>query len=315
VSRNEFTILMKSQSDPLKKPLPLAPGDTIGIVAPASPFNRTNFNKGLTILRSLGFKIRLPNEIFQSKGYLAGSNKSRANQLTRLIVDSKVKGIIGARGGFGAMKLLPLLDFDYLRSFAKVFIGFSDITALLASFVEKCRWVVFHGPNVTTLINADSKSLEIFRQVVSGRVPLTIFASKGNVLFPGAVTGPLMAGNLTTLCHLLGTPYMPNLNGSILLVEDRGEATYRVDRMLTQMKMAGSFDQLAGLALGDFTDCGTISEVESIVAEIFCDRKIPILSGFEVGHSHRNLTLPLGLNATLDTQKQMLSLQSCATDS
>ena len=306
---------MKNNFGPIKKPLPLSPGDTVGIVAPASPFNLTNFNKGLTVLQSLGFKTLLPNEIFQDEGYLAGSDKSRANQLIRLLADSRVKGIICARGGFGAMKILPLLDFDYIQSFTKVFIGFSDITALLASFVKKCRWVVFHGPNVTTLRNADAKSLEIFQQAVSGRIPLTIFAPDGNVLFPGVVTGPLMAGNLTTLCHLIGTPYMPNLNGRILLIEDRGEALYRIDRMLTQMKIAGSFDKLAGLALGGFTDCGTVLEVESIVAKIFYDCQIPILSGFEVGHNHRNLTLPLGLNATLDTQNRMLSLQSCATDS
>jgi muramoyltetrapeptide carboxypeptidase len=305
---------MKSNSGSLKKPLALSPGDTIGIVAPASPFNRTNFNKGLTVLRSLGFQTFLPNDIFQGEGYLAGSDKSRANQLIQLLANSRVKGIICARGGFGAMKLLPLLNFDYIQSFTKVFIGFSDMTALLASFVEKCRWVVFHGPNVTTLRNADSKSLEMLKQAVSGRVPLTIFAPDGNVLFPGTVTGPLMVGNLTTLCHLIGTPYMPNLNGHILLIEDRGEAPYRIDRMLTQMKMAGSFDKLAGLALGGFTDCGIVSEVESIVAEIFCGCQIPILSGFEVGHNHRNLTLPLGLNATLDTRDRMLSLQSCATD-
>jgi muramoyltetrapeptide carboxypeptidase len=286
----------------------------IGIVAPASPFNQTNFTEGLTVLQSLGFKTLLSNEIFQSEGYLAGSDKSRANQLIRLLTDSNVKGIICARGGFGAMKILPFLNFDYIRPFTKVFIGFSDITALLVSFVEKCRWVVFHGPNVTTLRNADSKSLEIFQQALSGREPLRIFAPNGNVLFPGFARGPLIACNLTTLCHLIGTPYMPNLKRHILLIEDRGEAPYRIDRMLTQMKMAGSFNQLAGLALGDFTNCGTVQEVESIVTQVFCDCQIPILSGFEVGHNHRNLTLPLGLNATLDTKTRMLNLQSCATD-
>jgi muramoyltetrapeptide carboxypeptidase len=299
----------------IKKPPALKPGDTIGIAAPASPFNRTNFDKGLVVLQSLGFKIYIPDDIFQHEGYLAGSDKSRADQLIRLLVDSSVNGIICARGGFGAMKVLPLLDFDCIKSSPKVFIGFSDLTALLVGFVDKCRWVVFHGPTVSTLGNADQKSIESLQQAISGRVSATLLAENGNIICKGVATGPLTGGNLTTLCHLMGTPYMPNLEAAVLFIEDRGEAPYRIDRMLTQMKMAGVLENLAGLVLGDFTDCGAAFEVESIVAKIFHDGRIPILSGFEVGHNHRNLTLPLGLTATLDTQNRSLSLESCATDS
>jgi muramoyltetrapeptide carboxypeptidase len=305
---------MKPVSLSLKKPPALKPGDTIGVAAPASPFNRANFDKGLVVLQSLGFKIHIPDDLFQHEGYLAGSDKSRADQLMRLLVDSSVNGIIGARGGFGAMKVLPLLDFDYIKSSPKVLIGFSDLTALLVGFVDKCRWVVFHGPTVTALRNANQMSIESLHQAISGRSPATLFARNGNVICKGVATGPLIGGNLTTLCHLTGTPYMPNLNDTILLIEDRGEAPYRIDRMLTQMKMAGVLENLAGLALGDFTDCGTASEVESIVAKIFHDGRIPIVSGFEVGHNRRNLTLPLGLTATLDTQNRSLGLESCATD-
>jgi muramoyltetrapeptide carboxypeptidase len=306
---------MEPVSIPIKKPAALKPGDTIGVAAPASPFNRANFEKGLAVLQSLGFKIHIPDDIFQHEGYLAGSDKSRAEQLIRLLVDTRVNGIICARGGFGAMKVLPLLDFDYIKSFPKVFIGFSDLTALLVGFVDKCRWVVFHGPTVTTLMNADQKTIESLQQAISGRIPSTLFARSGNIICEGVATGPLIGGNLTTLCHLMGTPYMPSFKGTVLLIEDRGEAPYRIDRMLTQMKMAGVLDNLAGLALGDFTDCGTALEVESVVAKIFHDCRMPILSGFEVGHNHRNLTFPLGLTATLDTQNRLLSLESCATDS
>jgi muramoyltetrapeptide carboxypeptidase len=211
------------------------------------------------------------------------------------------------------MKLLPLLDYEFLGRFSKIFIGFSDITALLVNLVEKCHWVVFHGPTVTALGTADSQSIENFRLAVSGGAPLTLWATKGRIMMPGCATGKLMVGNLTTLCHLVGTPYFPDFSGSILLIEDRGEAPYRIDRMLTQMKMAGCFSGLSGLALGSFTECGDAVQVETIVTKLFSDCRIPILSGFEVGHTDRNFTLPLGLTATLDTQTQTLRLLSTAT--
>jgi muramoyltetrapeptide carboxypeptidase len=299
-------------SKPLKKPPGLVPGDTIGVAAPASPFDHTVFEKGLLVLESLGFDLFVPDEIFQHDGYLAGSDQTRADQLLRLMTDPQIKGIIAARGGFGSMKLLPLLDYDIIAPVPKVFIGFSDITALLFNWVEKCGWVVFHGPTVTTLGNADPESIDGLRLAVMGNRPVTL-VSKGNTIIPGIAAGPIMAGNLTTLCHLVGTPYMPNLKGCILLIEERGEVPYRIDRMLTHMKMAGSLDQLAGLALGSFTECGALFTIENLVSKLFHDQGIPILSGFEVGHDQRNLTLPIGLDATLDTDKHRLVLHAVAT--
>lgn len=303
---------VENYDDSLKKPPGLVPGDTVGIVAPASPFDQASFEKGLSVLKSLGFNLFVPDEIFSRDGYLAGSDKMRAAQLFNLITDPQIKGIISARGGFGSMKLLPFMDFNFIAPFSKVFIGFSDITALLVNFVEKCRWVVFHGPTVTTLGKADPESIESLQQAVMGRRPVSLDSIE-DAIVPGVATGPLLAGNLTTLCHLVGTPYMPNLKGAVLLIEERGEAPYRIDRMLTQMMMAGSFDQLSGLALGTFSECGTAFQIEELVARLFKDHAIPILGGFAVGHDQRNLTLPLGVAATLDTHKRTLMLHTAAT--
>jgi muramoyltetrapeptide carboxypeptidase len=173
--------------------------------------------------------------------------------------------------------------------------------------------VAFHGPTVNTLADTESDSCLSLMQAISLRNPIILFASHGNVVVPGVAVGPLLVGNLTTLCHLVGTPFMPNLCGHILLIEDRGEALYRIDRMLNHMKMAGCFEQLKGLALGHFTECGDVVDIEALAAELFQDYRIPILSGFDVGHHRRNFTLPLGLTVKLDTWNQTLSLQSAAT--
>ncbi len=288
----------------------LTPGDTIGIAAPASAFNQNAFTQGIAVLRTLGYNPLVPEDIFQCNRYLAGSDKKRAEILMRLFLDPDVKGVICARGGYGSIRLLPLIDFDAIALRPKVFIGFSDVTALLVNLVERCHWVVFHGPTVTSLSHADAESCLALKNAVSADEPTIIEARNGTVIYPGVASGRLMAGNLTTLSHLVGTSYMPELNGTILLIEDRGVRPYRIDRMLTHMKLAGCFEHLAGLAVGHFTQCGAIAEIEAIIAELFLDYRIPILSGFQVGHEQRNLTLPLGKSVSLDTATQTLSLRA-----
>ncbi len=300
-------------SGAVRIPPALVPGDLIGIAAPASPFNRAAFEKGLMVLRSMGYQPYLPDGLFQHDGYLAGSDRHRADLLSQLLIDPKIKGVVCARGGFGSIKILPHLDFEKIALSPKVFVGFSDITALLTNLITRCGWAVFHGPTITTLGGADSNTIEGFQRALSEQNPVTLTAQDGRVIHSGWATGPLVAGNLTTLCHMVGTPFMPSLEGCILLIEDRGEAVYRIDRMLTQLRLAGCFDQLAALALGSFSECGTPAQVETVMAKIFFDAQIPILSGFSVGHDQRNLTVPLGLNATLDTRDRTLRLLSAAT--
>lgn len=282
-------------------PRALKPGDTLGIVAPSSPFERQSFDAGVAVLESMGFKPVIPEPIFERKGFLAGSDRQRADELIRLFVDPGVDGIVCARGGYGAMRILPLLDADRISRHPKVFVGFSDTTVLLNYLVRRCCMVVFHGPMVTTLGTADPVTQERFLAALTRPAPLSLAATAKQVIRAGSACGRFLCGNLTLFCHLTGTPFEPDFNGCILLIEERGEAPYRIDRMLTQMRLAGCFNGLAGLALGEFTDCGPAEELHGIVADCMSGLQIPILAGFAVGHAALNLTLPVGLPVRLDT--------------
>ena len=291
----------------------LLPGDTIGIVAPASPFDRKEFNRGVAVLKGMGFYIVVPDDIYIKNGYLAGPDIHRANLINIFFADRKIKAIICARGGFGSMKILSLLDFESIKKNPKVFIGFSDISAILSVLYTKCGFVVFHGPMVTSLGDASRKTREALLAAVSSDVRLAIRPKTGVTIRHGMASGPIAGGSLTTLCHLVGTPFEPGLKGHLLLLEDKGESCYRIDRMLTHMKLAGCFDGLAGLVLGSFEDCGSVSEIIRIVDDLFKEDNIPILAGFEVGHGKNNITIPIGLNATVDTDTQLLSFYKSAT--
>jgi len=185
---------------------------------------------------------------------------------------------------------------------------------LLGFLVQRCRLVAFHGPSVTTLGNGDPATRERLLTAVTQPEPLTVSAGSPQTIQSGRATGPFFCGNLTVLCHLTGTPFQPDLKGHVLLIEDRGEAPYRIDRMLTQMMLAGCFDGLAGLALGTFTDCGSYGEILSIVADRLGGLGLPILAGFDVGHAAVNLTLPVGLPVTLDTASETLAFQTPAVE-
>ncbi len=293
-------------------PRALKPGDFLGIVAPASPFDQKAFGAGVRVLESMGFNLVIPADIFEKHHYLAGSDRRRADLLNRLFADPHIDGIICARGGYGAMRILPMLDADVISRHPKVFIGFSDITALLAFLVARCRMVAFHGPTVITLGDGDSSTRDHCFSVLTNPAPLSLAASSGRVLQAGSAGGPFLCGNLTLLCHLTGTPFQPDFGGRILLIEDQGEAPYRVDRMLTQMMLAGCFDRLAGLALGSFTDCGSTDAVYRIVDDRLGGLNIPILAGFDVGHAAVNMTLPLGLPVVLDTDSGTLTFNGPA---
>jgi muramoyltetrapeptide carboxypeptidase len=301
-----------SNNKPLR-PRRLRPGDTIGIVAPASPFDCKTFSQGLRTLESMGFQTRVPDEIFEEKGYLAGSDEHRAGLLMRLFEDQSVDALVCAKGGFGSLRILPLLDFGVIRKNPKVFLGYSDITALLASITARSRLVTFHGPLVTTLANAPETTCSTLLEAISSNTRVEIKPTPGIALKVGRATGRVIGGNLTTLCHMLATPFEPRFENHILLLEDRGEALYRIDRMLFQMKLAGCFKGMAGLALGSFEACGSLDGIFKIFEEHFKDIPVPILAGFDIGHGQQNITIPFGLDAILDADKQFLAFDQPAT--
>jgi muramoyltetrapeptide carboxypeptidase len=295
------------------KPPCLMHGDTVGIVAPAGPFDPKKFMKGKTVLESMGFRTFFDDGIFQKHGFFAGTDVKRGDQVNRLFADPVIRAVICARGGYGSMRILPFLDFETIQKNPKIFVGFSDISVLLSVLNDRCGMVTFHGPVVTTLANAIEETVEAMFTVLTSNTILELKPEKGIVIKPGVSSGIMAGGNLTTLCHLVGTPYAPRFNGKILFIEDVGEVPYRIDRMLAQMKLAGCFEGLKGLVLGSFEECGQLDEIFRIVQEMFKDVNIPILSGFEIGHGKINITVPIGIEATLDTDQQILTFYEAAT--
>jgi muramoyltetrapeptide carboxypeptidase len=304
---------MEHLKNPPIRPRRLKRGDTIGIVAPASPFDRKIFFQGLRILESMGFQIRVTDEIFEKNGYLAGSDEHRAGLVMQLFEDQSVDALVCAKGGFGSLRILPLLDFERIRKTPKVFLGHSDITALLATITARSGLVTFHGPLVTTLANAPETTCSSLLAAISSNTVVELKPAQGITLKVGRARGRVIGGNLTTLCHMLATPFEPRFENHILVLEDRGEALYRIDRMLFQMKLAGCFKGIAALALGSFEACGSLDGIFKIFEEHFKDIPAPILAGFAVGHGQQNITVPFGLEATLDADEQILAFDQPAT--
>ena len=222
-----------AQQKPENRPLRLKKGDGVGIVAPASHFDLDTFHNGISVLESMGFNPVMDNGLYEKENYFAGPDEHRADLINRYFSDENIKAIICARGGFGSIRILSLLNFQSIQANPKCFVGFSDVTAVLSVLSQKCGFTVFHGPNVTTLAKATQKTKDAFYSALTADRPVRMKAQKGVILKPGSATGQVAGGNLTTLCHLLSTPYQPDFTDQILLLEDTGEAPYRIDRMLT----------------------------------------------------------------------------------
>ena len=297
---------------PVIKPQALRPGDTIAIAAPASPFDHKAFEAGIAVLKSMGYQVKIPDSIFRAQGYLAGSDAQRAELLMNLFADESVKAILCARGGFGSMKLLPLLDFEVILAKPKILVGFSDVTTLLVAIYQQCGIVTFHGPLVTSLGKGTEKTVSALMDAISSHKALVLTPSKSVVLNAGQASGPVIGGNLATLTHLMGTPYEPAFERHLLFLEDRGEAPYRIDRMLSQLHLSGRLEGVAGVILGTFEGCGSLEDVYAIVKEVFRHTGIPILAGFELGHGTENITVPVGLHAHLDTDDASLRFREPA---
>jgi muramoyltetrapeptide carboxypeptidase len=298
----------------LQKPRRLRPGAVFGIAAPASPFDRESFERGVQVLHGMGFKTVVPEGLWAARGYLAGRDEHRADILQRLFADARIDAVICARGGYGSLRILPLLDYGRIAAYPKVLIGFSDATALLSAITGRCGFVTFHGPVVTSLANASDSTLAAFQAAIASDVPLILNPQAAVSVRPGRAAGVVCGGNLTTLCHLLGTAFQPSFRNRILFLEDQGEAPYRIDRMLTQLKLAGCLKGIRGLVLGSFTDCGSVPEILEIVHDLFAETDIPILAGMEAGHADPNRTLPLGAAAVLDADRRSLSFERATVD-
>jgi muramoyltetrapeptide carboxypeptidase len=278
------------------------------LVAPAGVADKEKVTQCVKRLEQRGFTVLVPKGLYRKDGYLAGTDDERADELNAAIRDPKVRAIFPCRGGYGLTRILDRIDYAALRRDPKVVIGFSDVTALHLAVAAKDRVVTFHSPMPqSALWRADGEhafSASSFWRVVAAdsykggwKAGFAVELPKGHprptALVHGKATGRLVGGNLSLVCATLGTPYAVAARGSILLLEDTGEAPYRIDRMLSQLRLAGVLDSAAGIILGSF-DKADPREVERVVGHYCGKLKVPVLQGFPVGHAALNVTLPHG---------------------
>ncbi len=287
----------------------LKQGDTIGVAAPSARFDRELFKKGVVCLKNMGFRVRVPDGIFEELRYLAGTDPDRASVINKLFSDSEVKGIISVRGGFGAMRILDYLDWEKIRKNPTLFVGFSDASALIAGLISKAELGAVHGPNLVSLARAGEDTLDGFYKAVTGQLQ-KISIDQGQCLHGGSARGRLVGGNLATLVHMIGTRYQPDFDNGVLFIEDVGEPAYKIDRMLSQMKMAGLFDHIRGVITGSFEGCANPEYIPEIINEIFEERGTPVLMGLAAGHGDVNLSLPMGESVIIDADNSLIRWES-----
>lgn len=289
------------------KPTRLRPGDPIAVIAPAGPVSAAELEPGLNLLKSRGFEILTGAHLHEKRGYLAGEDEARLEDLHRVFDDRRVKAVICARGGYGTLRLLPRLDFEMIRRNPKIFVGYSDITALLSALHEKTGLITFHGPMVREFSSNRGDNLGALLDLLSSERPPDFDLPAGNVLRQGRGRGRLLGGNLSVLTHLVGTPFMPDLNGAVLFLEERGEALYRIDRMVTHLQVSGHMKGLSGLVLGYFVDCGDTAAICDLFLERLSGLAFPVVAAFPAGHGEVNRPLPIGLFSVLDTDRLSLT--------
>ncbi len=290
--------------------IPTANG-VIGIFAPSSPFDEARFEAGCDILRGLGFTLEIHPQTYERQGYLAGSDEARRDAFWALAEAPHVAAIIAARGGYGAHRWIQQLDPDRLSRLSTTLIGFSDVCAV-HSVLQKAGLESVHGPVVTQLPDLAAPDHQHLADLL--RAPQDGFelAADGPVISEGQCEGPLVGGCLAVLTPLIGSPYLHVPQGAVLLLEDVGEAPYRIDRALTHLHLCGLLDRVAGIALGDFVNCrpprAREPEVQDVLQERLGSLGVPVLSGLPIGHGTTNRAVPLGRTASLDTKRRTLTV-------
>jgi muramoyltetrapeptide carboxypeptidase len=302
------------------KPPALKKGDVIGIVSPASsPDDFTRIEQGVKYLESLGYRVKLGKHIFKRYGYLSSTDDERADDLNEMFADEKVKAIICVRGGYGTPRLLDKVDYNLIKKKPKIFVGYSDITALQLAIFKKTGLVTFSGPMLAVDIysNFDGFAEDFFWRILTSRErKIEIKNPDGvelNTLKSGKATGTLLGGNLSLIASIMGTKYQPSFNGSVLVIEDIGEEPYRIDRYLSQLKNSGVLYKINACILGQFTDCAPKEPEKSLTLEqIFNDYlgnlRIPVISNLSYGHIPQKLTLPLGARVRVDAKRQKITI-------
>lgn len=296
------------------RPPRLQRGDVVRVIAPSGPVPRAGFLAGAEIL-GRRYTLRYDDSLFTADGYLAGSDERRLTELATALADPEARAVVMARGGYGLLRLLPFLDPEALRGTAnpaKPIVGFSDGTALLAQ-AARAGLASVHGPVVTQLANLPADDHAALFRLLEEPAPGVVLSGL-DPLVPGRARGPLLGGNLEVFSRLLGTPFLPELDGAILFIEDLGERPYRIDRLITHLDLAGVFGVLAGVVVGDFSAClepeptrASSPPVQDVLVERLSRLAIPVVRGALVGHGTRNQALPYGALCELDSRQGTLA--------
>lgn len=310
------------------KPERLHRGDKVGLIAPGCFISESDLQDSVRNLDALGLQVMRGKCLTSKHGYFSGTDKARAADVNYFFSDKEIKGIFCARGGYGTVRILQHLDYELIRKNPKAVCGYSDITALHQALFAGSGLVSFHGPVGISTFNDFSiarfkellfvSSKDLTEQLKSGRDNET---QPFEIIRSGTVQGKLAGGNLSVLTSLIGTSFEMDYKGCLLYIEDADEEPYRIDRMLTQMKMAKKFAGVAGIMLGGFKNCipnekssgiANSFSLSEIFHDIFFDLGIPVLSGAPFGHIKNKLTLPFGIRAEMNTEKTELRLLETA---
>jgi muramoyltetrapeptide carboxypeptidase len=326
---------------PIIKPKALRRGDVIGVVAPAGPVNRERMERALARVQERGFRIKTYGDIYRSRGYLAGDDATRVAELIAAFADPETAGVWCARGGYGVVRILDRLDFTVIGRNPKVFIGFSDITLLHIAIQQQTGLLTFHAPNLqdgfgksdempaaneAALWRALFESDEKQEGASTAHHGYTYdFSDVDNIdlqpICSGVATGRLIGGNLAVMCGVVGTPFEVETTGRILFLEDISERAYRIDRYLSQLKLADKLATVAGVLLGTFSyeegeRADEQSDIQAVFKEYLAHLGIPVLAGFPAGHDRYNLALPMGALVQLDSDAgQVTVLEDCVVAS
>jgi muramoyltetrapeptide carboxypeptidase len=307
------------------KPKRLRPGETIGIISPASsPDDLIRINNGVQYLEKLGYRVEVGKNVGLQTGYLAGSDQERLNDLHDMFRNKNVKAIFTVRGGYGSGRLLDKIDYKLIKNNPKIFVGYSDINALQMAFLVKTGLVTFAGPMVAVDFHEEVSNFteEVFWRTITSEKKIGKLKNPKNEKFyllnKGKAQGRILGGNLSMLSSLMGTEYLPKLNGAILLLEDVNEAPYRIDRMLNQFRLAKVFKQISGIILGHFVDCCEADpnkrtfSLNEVIIDYFQNLKLPVLYNVKHGHIKDNITIPYGTKCVLNASRGYIEIMENA---
>ncbi len=299
----------------------LKPGGKIGLLAPAFPPNPEKLKKGIDYLLGLGYELKLGESLTARHGYFAGNDALRLDDIHGMFADPSVDAILCARGGWGGLRLLDKIDFDLIRQNPKALIGYSDVTTLQAAIWQQCKVPSLSGPMAAVemgggILPFTSQHFWGQMQNPNPEYEFDFSDEKIEIWKEGNAEGLLLGGCLSMVAHQLGTPWSPDYNGSILFIEDVGEAPYKIDRYLAQLRQAGVFKNINALILGDFIDCedenpdrNSFSLVE-ILKEYFAGAPYPVLYNFPYGHGMKKVTMPIGVKTKLETTKKTVTFKN-----